>query len=154
MPPAIGIIGAVASVVGTVASISASRKAAAAQQKQQQLQRRRSSRQAIREAQIRRAQTVATAQGAGALGSSAVAGGVGSLTSQVGEQLGFSSQYSALSNIVTEQKSRADMFAGLANFGSQFADFGFMRGGGQTQTDTMPTRNAPMTSIRPMPRPS
>lgn len=127
MPPAIGVIGAVASVVGTVASISASRKAAAAQQKQQQLQRRRSSRQAIREAQIRRSQAIATAQGAGALGSSAVAGGVGSLQSQLGEQMGFSSQYSALSNIVTQQKSRADMFAGIANFGGQFADFSFLQ---------------------------
>lgn len=126
MPQAIGVIGAVASVVGTVASISASRKAAKAQQKQQQLQRRRSSRQAIREAQIRRAQTVATAQGAGALGSSAVAGGTGSLTSQVGEQLGFSSQYSALSNIVTQQNQRAQTFSALANFGSQFADFSFL----------------------------
>lgn len=124
------VVGAVASVAGTVASISASNKAAKAQRKQQNLQRRRSARMAIREAQIRRAQAIATAQGAGSFNSSGVYGGIDSITSQVGERLGFSSQYSALSNIITKQTTLADTYAGIASAGKSLFNYGYDANGG------------------------
>ena len=117
MGPIAGVIGAIASVVGTVASISAAQKAARARQRQETLTRRRSARQAIREAQIRRAQAVATAQGAGALSTSGAQGGIGSLTSQLGERLGYSSQYSNLSQDITRYQTQSEMFSGIASLG-------------------------------------
>lgn len=117
MPQTLAIIGAVTSVGGTIASVSAQRKASRLQQRQQDLATRRSQRQAFREAQIRRAQTMASAQALGAVGSSAVAGGTASLGSQLGSSLGFASQMSGLSNQISMAQSRANTAAAVANFG-------------------------------------
>lgn len=137
------VAGGVAAVGGTIASISAQRQAQRAAQKradlekqQQALATRRSRRQAIREAQIKRAQTIATAQSAGGLEGSAIAGGTGSLSSQLGESLGFSSQMSGLSRAITDQstaissaQTRSGLASGFAGFGSQLFNFGASRGG-------------------------
>ena len=117
MPPALAVVGAVASVVGTVASISAQNKSRRAQQAQQALERRRSARANIREAQIARASALAGAQGAGSIGGSGAAGGIGSIGSRLGGALGYSSQQSALSNIVTKQEQRAATWSGIAQLG-------------------------------------
>jgi hypothetical protein len=117
MPQTLAIIGAVASVGGTIASISAQKKASRLQQQQQTLATRRSQREAVREAQIRRAQTMASAQAFGAVGGSAVAGGTASLGSQLGGALGFSSQMSGLSNQISMAQSRAATAGAIANFG-------------------------------------
>ena len=61
---------------------------------------RRSHRQAIRAAQIQRARTVNSGIASGAQGSSGLAGGLSSLRSQLGTELGVSSQ---LSNIASDQ---------------------------------------------------
>jgi hypothetical protein len=116
MGPALAVISAVATVAGTVSSISSQKKAARAQQRQQQLQTQRSQRQAIREAQIRRAQTQATALGAGVTGGSALGGGLSSLSSQLGGSLGFASQMSGLSkeiSIASQKSQTAGAIAGL-----------------------------------------
>lgn len=63
---------------------------------------RRSRREALRSAQIARAQTVSTAAAAGVAGSSGVAGGVSALGSQVGEALGFSTASGARSGRIGE----------------------------------------------------
>lgn len=121
MPPAAAVIGAVAgvaTVVGTVASINAQKKASRAQQRQQDLATRRSQRQAIREAQIRRAQALSSAQGLGAAGGSGILGGTASLTSQVGESLGFSTQMSGLSREISVASSRANTYSAIAGLGS------------------------------------
>lgn len=117
MPQTLAIIGAVASVGGTIASLSAQKKAARLQQEQQTLATRRSQREAVREAQIRRAQTMSAGQALGVAGGSGVAGGVSSLGSQLGSALGFSSQMSGLSKQIGIAQSRASTAGAVANLG-------------------------------------
>ena len=117
MPQALAIIGAVAAVGGTIATVNAQNRASRLQREQQQLATRQSQRQAIREAQIRRAQTMSSAQALGAVGGSAVAGGTASLNSQLGSSLGFSSQMSGLSNQIGMAQSRANTASAIANLG-------------------------------------
>lgn len=115
--PVIAAVGAVAGVVGTVQSQRAQKKASAAQQRQQELATRRSRRQAIRQAQIARAQSVASAAATGATGSSAALGGQGSIGSQLGSGLGFSTQMSGLSREISTQTTRAQTGQALAGLG-------------------------------------
>lgn len=117
MPQALAVIGAVASVGGTLASVNQQKKSARLQQQQQDLATRRSQRQAIREAQIRRAQAQAAAQGLGASGGSSIAGGVASLGSQAGSALGFSSQMSGLSAGITSANAKAQTYGAVAGIG-------------------------------------
>lgn len=131
------IVGAITAVVGTAASISAQQKAAATQEKmaeqqqrQQELAYRRQQIQAIREAQIRRAQGLATAQAAGVGTTSLVGGGIGSIGSQLGSTLGYSSQQSGISQNISRlgiqannQLSLANMFGNVADIGSSVFQF-------------------------------
>ena len=120
MPAALPVIGAVTGVVGAVSlakSARAARKEGEAQAQQDKLATRRSQRQAIREAQIRRAQTLASAQGVGALDSSGVQGGISSLSSQLGGTLGFSTEMSGLSQRITKLRTKADTYGALAGLG-------------------------------------
>ncbi len=126
MGPVAAVIGAVASVGGTVMAYSAQKKAAKAQARQQQLSTTRSNRQAIREAQLQRASALAAASSMGALGGSAIAGGLGSLGSQLGSGLGFSSQMSGLSKDIEKYTSRANTWGAVASMGSSL----FQLGGG------------------------
>lgn len=82
------------------------KKQATAQRKQQELQTQRERRGAIRQAQISRAQTQQTAAGSGALTGSSVAGGLGSLSSQLGSGLGYSTQQSSISGDIANFQSR------------------------------------------------
>ncbi len=126
MPQALAVIGAVASVGGTLMAAKQQKKAAALSQRQQDLATRRSQRQAIREAQIRRAQAVASAQALGAGGGSSIAGGTASLTSQAGGALGFSSQMSGLSKEIGIAQTKASTGQAIAGFGGSL----FQAGGG------------------------
>lgn len=118
MGPALAVISAVATVGGTIASINQSKKAARASERQQQLQARRSQRQAIREAQIRQAQLKSQATALGAAGGSGAAGGISSLSSQLGGSLGYASQQSGLSSQITMASQRAETFGAIAGLGS------------------------------------
>ena len=126
MPQALAVVGAVTSVVGTVASISAQNRAANAQEKQQELASRRSRRQAIREMQIRRAQAIQSSIGTGSAFGSGFSGGIGALSSQLGSEMGYASQQSALSGVVTDASRRAGMWSGIASLGTA----AFNAGGG------------------------
>jgi hypothetical protein len=97
-------ISAAATVVGTAASISAQKKSAnlqagiaKKQQQQQELSYQRQQREALREAQIRRAQGATSAQGLGVGSTSLAYGGMSSIASQTGSALGYGSQMSGLS---------------------------------------------------------
>lgn len=127
MPAIVTAVAAVSGAVSASKAAKAQEKAAASAQKQQELSYNRSQKQAIREAQIRRAQATASAQSMGALSSSGFAGGVSSLSSQVGSTLGYSSQLSGLSKEQAMYQSKAaslTAFSNLAfttaNFASQF----------------------------------
>lgn len=126
---AVAIAGAVVSAVGTIRGMQAQKKQAQAQMDQQRLERRRSSVENIRAAQIARAQAMASAQGAGAAGGSGVAGGVESIGARLGSALGYASQQSALSNIVTKQGLAASRASGLASIGGSMFQFGAKFGG-------------------------
>lgn len=128
MPQAALIIGAVASVAGTVVSMSEQRKAARLSRQQQQVATRRSRRQAIRASQISRAQAVASAQATGSLGSSGAAGGIGSVSSRLGEALGFSTQMSGLSRDISSAQQRAATWGGIASLGGSLFSYGQSRG--------------------------
>lgn len=118
MGPTFAVIGAVASVAGTVISYKNQKKASQTAQRQQDLQTARERRQAIREAQIRRAQTLAAGADQGATGSSAIAGGLSSLGSQLGSGLGFSTAMSAMSRDINKYNQRASTWSAIAGIGS------------------------------------
>ncbi len=126
MPQALAVIGAVTSVAGTVVSYSASQKAAKANERQQNLATSRQNRSAIREAQIKRAQALNTAAQVGAGTGSGISGGVGSLSSQLGSGLGFSSQMSALSTQITKYQKQASLWGDIAGLGK----LAYQQGGG------------------------
>jgi hypothetical protein len=127
------VAGAGAAVVGTVQAGKAQKRAAAEQQKQQELVAARDRRQAIREAQIRRAQGLASAQAMGVSGGSLTGGGSSSIGSQLGSTLGFSSQMSGLSTNITRLSSKASMFGDIAGL----AGMGFNALGGWDQVKGM-----------------
>lgn len=111
------ILGLLLSGVGTVGGTVAQNKATRAQREQQELNVRRQRRSAIRAAQIARASSLASAGAVGALPGSGAQGGIGSLTSRVGSDLGFGTQMSGLSGIVTTQTQRANLFGTVASVG-------------------------------------
>ena len=120
------VVATIAAVAGAGASIASAvnqQKAAKSAQKQQELSYNRSQKQAIREAQIRRAQATSSAQSMGAMTSSGFAGGVSSLTSQLGSTLGYSSQLSGLSKEQAMYQSRAATFGAASDLA--FATSGY-----------------------------
>ena len=156
MGPVAAVIGAVATVGGTVMQYSAQKKAAKAAQRQQNLSTQRSNRQAIREAQLQRAQAIAAGASMGALGGSALAGGLGSLGAQLGSGLGFSSQMSSLSNDINKFQQRAATWGAIAGIGGNLFQAGEGFDGLGQAFNKQPTK-APtppiMTSPRPKPNP-
>lgn len=122
MPQALMVASAVIGVAGTVYSVDQQKKAARATQRQQEEQNRRSQRQAIREAQIRKAQTRQTATASGAQFGSGLAGGISSLGSQVGSTLGFSSMMSGLNKTIAMAGANAEFGAAVGNLGFKAFD--------------------------------
>lgn len=148
MPQTLAVIGAVATVGGTLYSVKQQQKAAQLQQRQQELATRRSQRQAIREAQIRRAQTLASSQALGVSGgSSSVSGGLASLGSQVGGALGFSSQMSGLSGQISEATNRAAIGSAIAGIGGTAFNLGVNFGG--ADRFLLPASTVPTGVARP-----
>lgn len=129
MPQAIAVIGVVASVAGTYMSYKGQKKAAKAQQQQQALATRRSRRQAIRQAQVVRAQATAQAYATGASGSSGAMGGIGALGSRLGADLGHSTQMSGISQNINRGLSMANTGAGIAGLGATAYSYGVNNGG-------------------------
>jgi len=125
MPPVVTAVAAVVGAVSSVRSANAQKKAGEAAQKQQEIQSSASRRAAIREMQIKRAQTVASAQAAGVVGGSGVSGGLSSLGSQVGANLGYSSQMSGLSREISMYNMQAQKYSDIAGFaGTVFQGLG------------------------------
>jgi len=121
-------IGAAASVAGTVMSYEARKKSSKLQAQQQAISTRHSRRQTIRQAQIARAQTIASASAQGATGSSAALGGVGSLGSQLGTEMGFSGVMSGLSAGINRANQQANTYSGLAQLGGTLFNYGRSQG--------------------------
>lgn len=118
MPQAAMVIGAVAGVAGTVIQYTQGRKIAKAQQQQQEAATRKERLQAIRATMIQGAQAQAGAVGAGVADSSGAIGGIGALRSQLGTEMGFSSQMSELSHRISGAQQ-------MAAFGGAMSDLGW-----------------------------
>jgi len=123
MPQVLMVGAAVVGAVTAVKSAQAQSKATASAQKQQELSYARSQKQAIREAQIRRAQATASVQSMGAMSSSGFAGGISSLNSQLGGTLGYSSQLSGLSKEQSMYQSRAATLGAMSNLAFATSNF-------------------------------
>lgn len=151
MGPVAAVIGAVAAVGGTVMQYNAQKKASAAAQRQQEISTARERRQAIREAQLRRAQAIAAGANMGGLGGSSLAGGVGALGSQLGSGLGYSTTMSSLSSDINRYNTRAALGGTIAGVGSAvfqraggFESFGtFFKGPTKPAGSTTPTSRGP-----------
>jgi hypothetical protein len=131
MAPIALVVGAVAAVGGTAYSINRQNKAdrynraaVRKQEEQQKLATRESRRQGIRGAQLARAQAVAGAYASGAEGSSSAIGGIGAIQSQLGQQLGFSTQMSGLSAQINEYNRVANKSMFQAQQGADAASIG------------------------------
>lgn len=141
------VAGAGAAVYGAVQSSKAQKESLALQQQQQAAQTRMSRRQAIRRSQLARSQALAAAQSAGGLGGSGAAGGIGSLSSQLGADLGYSSQMGQLSGLITQANMKAANAAAFSDIGGSLFSIGAQLGGldpfkpnqAQTNTSLLPT---------------
>lgn len=126
------VASAIAGVVGTVASVSAQKKAADLANKQQALQNRRSQRQALREAQIRRAQATSASVAGGSNFGSGLAGGLSSLSSQLGSNMGYAAQMSGLNAGISNLEQKAKSMSAAAEFGfgtfKSLGGFDFLKG--------------------------
>lgn len=122
------VVGAVAAVAGFVQQRKAvgyqrqaaaeAREARTEQIRANELSARRSRVRALRESQILRARTLATAEGAGAVGGSAVAGGVSALGSQLGSALGYQTQLTGINRNISVLSQNAADFTASANIAS------------------------------------
>jgi len=122
---------AVLAVAGTGYSIYqadqgqiAGKKRAKAQQRQQQLAATRSRRQALREAQMQRSQTLVASQALGAAGGSGVAGGLTGLQSQLGSSLGYSGMQGQLSGQISSLGVQQQAAMARSQTGSAVAGLG------------------------------
>jgi hypothetical protein len=131
---AVGVsaVGATAGVVSTVKSVKAAEASAAAtqqavavqvQQQQQQVAQQR--RQSIRRSIIARSQLRQRAQAAGLGGSSALGGGIASISSQLGANLGFGSMMSGLSGAYTSLTGQANYLSSQSQMFGTIAGLGF-----------------------------
>jgi hypothetical protein len=127
----IAAIGVGIAAVGTVASISAQKKAAKAQQKQFQYQRSmdnmrsaRERREAIRSARLSAGAVSQAAVTQGASESSAALGGLGSINSRLNQGLSFLDQYNTLSDQASIQAGRVSKYQNKAAIAGKAAEFG------------------------------
>jgi hypothetical protein len=123
MPQVVMAVAAVVGAVTAVKSAKAQNKAAESAQKQQELSYARSQKQAIREAQIRRAQATASVQSMGTISSSGFSGGVSSINAQLGSTLGYSGQLSGLAKEQSMYQSRAATLGAYSNLAFATSDF-------------------------------
>ena len=138
MGPAAPVIAAVATVVGAGVGISQANKASRSQRiaadasrRQKANQARRSRMAAIRQAQQRRALMRTEGESRGMFGGSALAGGLGGVSSSLGSALGYSTQQGALSNIIGVESSNASRYSGLSNMGFGMMNLGLKYGGAE-----------------------
>jgi type II secretory pathway pseudopilin PulG len=127
LAPVLAIIG----IGAGIASSQASAQATATQRRQAQEQAQFERRRAIRQTLMERALAVNVAATTGLEGGSAARGGITSIGSQLGTNLGFTSLQSGLSNQYYQQTQRAQtlggvssLFTGLSNVGFGMADRG------------------------------
>ena len=136
------VYGTTAAVVSTKKSVKAAEAASttAAQATQVQIQQQketatRQRRSAVRSSIIARSRGQQIAQQRGVATSSGFLGGISSLSSQLGANLGFGSmmsglgqQFTGLSGLAAQQTAQSQRYGAIASTGMQLAQFGFGSG--------------------------
>lgn len=122
---AVGVASTVKSARAAQRGAQAQARAAQTQVRIQQQQVAQQRRQAIRRSIIARSQLRQRAQAAGLGGSSAVGGGIGSVSSQLGTNLGFGSMMSGLSGAYTALTGRANYLQSQSQMFGTIAGLGF-----------------------------
>jgi len=120
-------------------AVQAQRGAARVQARQQQAQAARQRRGAIRQSILARAQARTVAAATGQTAGTAFQGGMASLTSQLGANLGYSTMMSGLSAQYTRLSDQAALYAGRSQLFESIAGIGFGLAGRlptTPQTDT------------------
>jgi hypothetical protein len=110
--------------VGANVQYQAGQRQAAAQEAAQQEQRRRQNIQALREAQIKRAMLQQQSVSAGTLGSSGYLGGMSSIQSQLGSNIGFGNTMTQLGQqamAAQQTANKAGSIGGVIQGGLRFA---------------------------------
>ena len=129
------------------AAARSARSASEIQIKQQKENAKQARRSAVRSSIIARSQGTVGAQASGAQSSSGFLGGMSSLSSQLGSNLGFGSMmsglgenYTAMSGLAAQQSAESAMFGAKANLGFKVMNFAMQGakmptfGGGKTKT--------------------
>ena len=133
------VVGTAVAVDQTIKSTKAAKAAAGTAQKatevqiqQQKQTATRQRRSAVRSSIIARARGQQVAQQRGVATSSGFQGGISSLSSQLGSNLGFGSmmsglgqQYTGLSGLASSQTAASQRYGAIANIGMQVAQVGF-----------------------------
>ena len=123
-------------IIGSqVRSFQLQKQAAEQQQAARRLQARRQNVQALREAQIKRAMLQQSAAQTGTLDSSGFEGGVSSLQSQLGSNIGFANQLTAFGENQARYLRRAQTTTALSNLAIQGATFAAGQGMFSGDTD-------------------
>lgn len=133
--PVLAIIG----VGAGIASAQASAQATATQRRQAQQQAMFERRRAIRQTLMERQLAVNIAASTGLEGGSAAAGGIASIGSQLGTNLGYGSLQSGLSNQYFQQTQMAQTLGGISSLFTGLSNVGFgMADRGMTSLNILP----------------
>jgi hypothetical protein len=134
---AAGVAGAGIQAYGAIQSARAQQQASAVQQRQARVQATRQRRQGIRQAILARGQALNVAAGTGQLGGSAVSGGLASVSSQLGSNLGYGTQMEGLSRDYFGLTQRAARMGSLAQIGGSISNIGFAVAGSASNPDSL-----------------
>jgi len=127
MGPAAAVIGAVVSVAGQVMAASAQKKAMKKQEESAEVTRANNVRKDIREWQKQQAAILVSAGSQGvSFGDSGVAGGLGAMVSNVGQNFGYGSQVYGLNQQAQDYFGKAQSMQALSGIGNSL----FKMGGG------------------------
>ena len=122
---AVGVSQTIKATKAAKAPAAATQQAAQTQVRIQQQQVAQQRRQSIRRSIIARSQLRSRAQAAGLRGSSAVGGGIGSISSQLGTNLGFGSMLSGLGQQYTSLTGQANYLRSQSQMATTIAGLGF-----------------------------
>jgi len=127
MGPVAAVIGAVVSVAGQMAAASAQKKALKKQEESAKVTRANNVRKDIREWQKQQAAVLVSAGAQGvSFGDSGVVGGMGAMTSNVGQNFGYGSQVYGLNQQAADYLGKAQSMQALSGIGNSL----FTMGGG------------------------
>lgn len=120
----LNIVGSIFGLVGGLNQASAQKKELQAQQRMNDLKAARERMQQVREARIKRAQVEQSAANSGAADSSGAISGAQTVTSQIGQNIGFLNQQQGLSDRISHYKTTEINAQGIQAIGQGISALG------------------------------